>query len=59
MPVVLDVVEERDDQLGVEVADVELVGLLAGALGGEREQQPDGVAVCRDVWGLALRWRCM
>jgi len=28
VPVVLDVVEERDDQLGVEVGDVELVGCL-------------------------------
>ena len=37
VPLVLDVVEERDDQLGVEVGDVELVGLLAGAPGGESE----------------------
>src|SRR5262249_17352314 len=33
---------------GVEVGDVELAGVLAGALGGEAEQQPPGVAVAGD-----------
>ena len=45
---VLEVVEERGDQWRVEVADVELAGLAAGPLGGEREQQPERVAVGGD-----------
>ena len=54
--VVLEMVEERDDQRRVEIGDVELVGLFAGALGGESEQQPDRVPVGGDRVraGLAL-----
>jgi hypothetical protein len=35
--VVLEVVQERGDQLGVEIVDVQLAGRLAGLLLGERE----------------------
>ena len=52
--VVLEVVQEAADQRGVQVGDVELAGLLPGALGGERQEQPPGVAVGGDVSG---RWR--
>jgi len=49
--VLLEMVEERADQLGVEIVDVQLAGLLAGSLGGEREQQPERVAVGGDrLW---------
>ena len=43
-----EVVQERGDQRGVEVGDVELAGVLAGALGGEGQQQPPGVPVAGD-----------
>jgi hypothetical protein len=46
--VVFEVVEERLDQRRVEILDLELARLLAGALLGEGEQQPEGVAVCGD-----------
>jgi hypothetical protein len=46
-----EVVEEGADQLDVEVVDVQLTRLLAGLLGGEREQQLEGVAVGGDrLW---------
>ena len=45
---VLEMVEERADQRRVEIVDVQLAGLLAGPLLGEREQQPQRVAVGRD-----------
>ncbi len=46
--VLLEVVEERADQRRVEVSEVQLARLLAGLLLGEREQQPERVAVGRD-----------
>src|SRR6266576_2002678 len=46
--VVFEVVQERGDQRGVEVGDVELAGVLPGALGGEGQQQPPGVPVAGD-----------
>ena len=51
--VCLEVVEERADQLRVEVVDVQLARLLAGLLGGEREQQPEGGEVGRRRGALA------
>jgi hypothetical protein len=51
---VFEVVEERGDQRGVEVGDVERRGLLAGLGGGEAEQDSEGAAVAGDgVWGGA------
>jgi hypothetical protein len=47
-PVVLEMVQEVSDQRRVQVADVEITGLLAGALRGERQEQPPGVAVGGD-----------
>ena len=44
----LEVVQERADQRRVEVGEVELARLPAGAPGGEGEQQPPGVAVGGD-----------
>ena len=50
---VLEVIEERADQRRVEIVEIQLAGLLAGPLGGEREQQPERVAVGSDrVLGL-------
>ena len=43
-----EVVEERADQRRVEILELELARLLAGALLSEAEQQPEGVAVCGD-----------
>ena len=43
-----EVVQEGGDQRRVEMGDVELAGRLGGALGGEGEQQPEGVAVGGD-----------
>jgi hypothetical protein len=40
--------EERRDQRGVDVADVEPGGRLAGAIVGEDQQQPQRVAVGGD-----------
>jgi hypothetical protein len=56
VPVVFEMVEERGDQVAVEVVDVEQGWLLAGSVGGESEQQPPGVAVGADgvVAGVAL-----
>jgi hypothetical protein len=47
-PFCFEVVEERADQRRVEIVEVQLARLLAGPLGGEREQQPEGVAVGGD-----------
>ena len=49
--VLFEVVQERGDQRGVQVGDVELAGVLAGAVGGEGQQQPPGVAVAGDGVG--------
>ena len=38
-------VEERADELGVEVGDVEIAGVLAGVSLGVAEQQPEGMAI--------------
>ena len=43
-----EVVEELADQRRVQVAEVQVGGLLAGVAGGEGEQQPPGVAVGGD-----------
>lgn len=48
MPHALEVVEERADELGVELAEVERAGRGAGAVAGEAEQQPPGVPVGQD-----------
>ena len=45
---VLEVIEERRDQRCVEILDLELGWLFAGALLREGEQQPEGVAVGGD-----------
>ena len=45
---VFEVVEERGDQRGVEVGDVELAGVLAGALRSEGQEQPPGIPVAGD-----------
>ena len=45
---VFEVVEERGDQRRVEIGDVQGARRLAGAFGGEAEQQPEGVAVGGD-----------
>lgn len=45
---VLELIEERGDEVGVEVADVELAGRLAGLGCGEGEQELEGVAVGGD-----------
>ena len=53
---VLQVVEESGHQRGVEVTDVHVGWLGGGALRGEAEQQPEGVAVGGDgvAAGLTL-----
>jgi hypothetical protein len=53
---VLEVVQERADQLGVQIGNLDLAGRLAGLLLGEREQEPERVAVGGDRVraGLAL-----
>jgi hypothetical protein len=43
-----EVVEERANQLGVQVGDVQLAGRRAGLPLGEGEQQTERVAVCGD-----------
>jgi hypothetical protein len=43
VPVVLEVVQERGDERGVQIGDVQLAGLLAGLPGGELQQQAAGV----------------
>jgi len=43
-----EVLEERCDQCCVEVGDIEIAGLFAGPLGGEAQQQLEGVAVGGD-----------
>jgi hypothetical protein len=45
---VFEVLEERGDQRRVEVGDVELAGWGAASLGGEAQEQPEGVAVGGD-----------
>jgi hypothetical protein len=47
-PLLFDVGEERADQRCVEVVEVQLERLLAGLTLGEREQQPERVAVGGD-----------
>ena len=56
VPVVFEMIEERGDQVAVDVVDVEQGWLLAGSGGGESEQQAPGVAVSADgvVAGVAL-----
>lgn len=56
MPVGLEVVQERRDQRGVEIVDVEPGRRLPGVLLGEGQEQPERVAVRGDgAWaGLAL-----
>ena len=49
VPVVLEVVQERGDQRGVEVGDVQGGRALAGAFGGEAEQKAQA-ASCRRRW---------
>jgi len=44
-------VQERADERRVEVIDVELKWLFAGLVVGEREKQPEGVAVGGDRLG--------
>jgi hypothetical protein len=46
--VVFEVVEERGDEGGVEVGQVQGAGRLAGAGLSEADQQPEGVAVGGD-----------
>ena len=46
--VAFEVLQERRDKRGVEVAEVEVAWLCAGPLGGEGEQQPERVAVSGD-----------
>jgi hypothetical protein len=50
----LEVVQERADQPGVQVGDLQAGGRLAGALGGEAQQQLAGVAVGGDGVGAGL-----
>ena len=52
--VVFEVGEERADQRRVEIIEVELVGLFAGVVLGEGEQQTEGVAVGRDRVGAGV-----
>jgi hypothetical protein len=47
VPLGFEVLEERGDQLGVEVSPVQGVGFLAGSLLGEGEQQLERIAVRR------------
>ena len=56
--VVLQVLEERADQRGVEVLEVELRRRLAGPLLRKAEQQPEGVAVCGDGVRAGVAARC-
>ena len=58
-PLVLEMVKERADQRRVQFVDLESGWLLAGALGGEGEQQPHRVAVGGDRVraGVALAHR--
>ena len=53
---VLEVVEERADQRRVQVGELQAVGLLAGLLLREAQQQLDRVAICGDrAWaGVSL-----
>jgi hypothetical protein len=46
--VAFEVVQERCNGRGVEVADVELAGLLVGAVDGEAEQESEGVPIGGD-----------
>src|SRR5260221_334843 len=52
--VLLMVGQEVCDERGVQVDEVELAGLVAGAAGGEAEQQPQGVAVGGDGVGAGV-----
>ncbi len=47
-PVAFQVVQEGTDQGCVQIIDGQLAGREAGALGGERQQQPEGGAIGRD-----------
>ncbi len=44
----LEVLQERSDQRRVELCDIQFAGRLAGPLGGELQQQPEGLAVRSD-----------
>nr|WP_291832334.1 hypothetical protein [Candidatus Microthrix sp.] len=48
---VFEVSQERADEWGVKVPDLDAGGLCAGPLGGEREEKPECVSVCRDGVG--------
>lgn len=50
-PVVFEVIQEADDQFGVEVGDVELGRLFAGGLLRVAEQEPEAVPVAGDGVG--------
>src|SRR5437762_2133901 len=47
-------VEEGADERGVQIVDVELIGLLGGLVVREGEQQPEGVAVRGDRLGACV-----
>src|SRR5450759_2480360 len=48
VPVRFEVLQERAHERGVEIADVEGDGLLAGPRDGEAEEEPEGVAIGGD-----------
>lgn len=50
-PFVFEMVQERGDQWRVDLGDVQRARLLAGAVGGEAEQQPERVPVPGDRVG--------
>jgi hypothetical protein len=54
VPVLFEVLQERGDERGVQVGDVELAGLGAGSLAGEAEQQPPAVAIAGDRVGAGV-----
>lgn len=47
-PDVFELVQEGTDECSVEIAEVETAGLGAGPLGGEGEQEAEGVSVSGD-----------
>ncbi len=54
MPLGLEVSQEVADQLGVEISQIELVGLLAAAILRVAQQQPPGVPIGGDGVGAGL-----
>jgi hypothetical protein len=58
-PIAFEIGEERSDELGVEIGQVEPAGWCAGALLREAQQQPQRVAVCGQGSraGLALGYQ--